>query len=90
MKRAVSATHSSKATRGARELRGEFHDNASPGGNEFIQGIQSRSIGDCKGEMIKAEIRAPVKRDRSVRRPLAMLSGDYRGLLALVNETPRR
>jgi len=33
----------------ARELRGEFHNNARPAGNAFIQGIQSRSIGDCEG-----------------------------------------
>ena len=33
----------------AREFRGEFHNNARPAGNAFIQGIQSRSIGDCEG-----------------------------------------
>ena len=52
----------------ARQLRGEFHNNARPTGNAFIQGIQSRSIGNCEGEMMKADIGAPVERDRSVRR----------------------
>jgi len=33
----------------ARELRGELHNNARPVGNAFIQGVQSRSIGDCEG-----------------------------------------
>ena len=51
----------------ARELRGEFHNNARPAGNAFIQGIQSRSIGDYEGEMMKADVGAPVERDRPVR-----------------------
>jgi hypothetical protein len=33
----------------ARQLRGEFHNNAGPAGNAFIQGIQTSSIGDCEG-----------------------------------------
>jgi hypothetical protein len=33
----------------ARELRGEFHNNATPTGNAFIKGIQSHSIGDREG-----------------------------------------
>src|SRR5258708_3243518 len=33
----------------ARQLWREFHDNARPAGDAFIQGIQSRSIGDGKG-----------------------------------------
>ena len=52
----------------ARGLRGEFHNNARPGGNAFIQRIQSRSIGNCEGQMMKADVGAPVERDRLVRR----------------------
>src|SRR5579871_1259986 len=52
----------------ARELRGEFHDNAGPAGNAIMQGVQSRSIGDCEGKMMKADVGAPVECDRSVRR----------------------
>jgi len=33
----------------ARELRGEFHNNARPAGNTFVQGIQSRPICHCEG-----------------------------------------
>jgi hypothetical protein len=52
----------------ARELRGEFQNNVKPAGNAFVQGIQSRSIGNCEGNMMKADIGAPVERDCSVRR----------------------
>jgi hypothetical protein len=52
----------------ARELRGEFHNNSRPTGSAFVQGIKRRSIGDCEGEMMKADVGAPVERDRFVRR----------------------
>jgi hypothetical protein len=51
-----------------RELWGEFHNDARPAGNAFMQGIQSCSIRDCEGEMMKANVGAPVERDSSVRR----------------------
>ena len=52
----------------ARELWGEFHDNARPTGNAFMQGIQSRSIGDREGQMMKPDVGAAIERDRLVRR----------------------
>lgn len=52
----------------ARELRCEFHDNARSAGNAFMQGVQSRSIGDGQGQMMKADIGAPVELNSSVRR----------------------
>src|SRR5258707_13733355 len=45
----------------ARELRGEFHNNAGPAGNAFIYGVQSRSIGNREGEMMKADVGAPIE-----------------------------
>jgi hypothetical protein len=50
-----------------RELWDEFHNNARPAGNAFIQGIQSCAIGDREGEMMKADVPAPVESDSSVR-----------------------
>jgi hypothetical protein len=52
----------------ARELWGEFHNDARPTGNAFMQGIQSRSIGDREGQMMKADVGAAIERDRLVRR----------------------
>jgi len=52
----------------AGELGCEFRNNAGPACNALIQGIQSRSIGDCEGQMMQADVGAPVERDRLVRR----------------------
>jgi hypothetical protein len=38
------------------KFRGELHNDVRPTGNAFIQGIQSRSIGDCEGQMMKATL----------------------------------
>jgi hypothetical protein len=80
----------------ARELRGEFLNNARPAGNAFIQGIQSRSVGDCEGEMMKADIGAPVERDCLVRRldppygdNLVAVRDECRGIFRpLANDAP--
>jgi hypothetical protein len=52
----------------ARELWSEFHNHSRPAGNAFVQGIQSRAIGDCESQMMKADVFAPVECDRFVRR----------------------
>ena len=52
----------------ARELGGEFDNNARPTGDVLIQGVQSPSIGDCEGEMVQADVGASVEGDRTVRR----------------------